>query len=105
MHPSKCGDCGIFSLGNPTADLLALRWVRRRHSRPDPIVIYGDALKAFGCAAKLMRYGVPPTKIVVVVSEESPQFADIEDSTVRLAPLPSSLLTYLPTCPPDDLAL
>lgn len=87
MHPSKCGDCGIFSLGNPTADLLALRWVRRRHSRPDSIVVYGDALRAFGCAAKLMRYGVPSNKIVVVVSEESPQFSAIEDSTVRVPEL------------------
>eukprot|EP01037_Dinobryon_pediforme_P018940 gene18940-19279_t len=81
-HPSKCADCGIFSLGNPTADLLALRWVKRRNNRGDPIVVYGEALRAFCCAAKLIRSGIPPNKIVVAVSEESPFFASIDDTSM-----------------------
>lgn len=32
LHPARCADIGVFSLGSPLADLQALRYIRHRYS-------------------------------------------------------------------------
>jgi hypothetical protein len=83
VHPAKCADAGIFALGNPTADLLAAAWVKKRaQNRNEPIVICGTALKVLTATEGLLRCGVDPDKIVCVINEHDDQFEGCQDFTV-----------------------
>ena len=50
--PNCTSDSGIFGLGNPAADLLALRWVKKREGQPEPFVIHGVYIDAMAAAAR-----------------------------------------------------
>lgn len=83
VHPAKCADAGIFSLGNPSADLLAVQWAQRRTAnKNDPIVIAGSALKALTAAQGLIRAGIPASKIICVTSDADNRIAGCGSSTV-----------------------
>ncbi len=85
VHPAKCADAAIFSLGNPAADLLALTWVKKRiANRSDPVVICGVALKVLAAAEGLLRAGVEPSRIVLVVNDAVDYIEGINDSQVGL---------------------
>lgn len=70
VHPAKCADAGIFALGNPASDLLALSWVKKRAvNRTEPVVICGVALKVLAAAEGLIRGGIEPARIVCVITD------------------------------------
>ncbi|RYH29030.1 DUF4821 domain-containing protein [archaeon] len=70
IHPAKCADAGIFTLGNPSADLIALSYVKKRTaSRAESVVIAGKAIKVLVAAESLVRAGVDPNKIACVVND------------------------------------
>jgi hypothetical protein len=72
VHPAKCADAAIFALGNPASDLLALSWVKKRlANRSDPVVICGIAVKVFAAADGLLKAGVEPSRIALVVTDSS----------------------------------
>lgn len=84
VHPSKCADAGIFSLGNPAADLLAINWVRKRaQNRNEPIIICGAALKVLTAAESLLRAGIDPNKIVCLIHELEENIEGCQELTVR----------------------
>lgn len=89
MHPARCADAGIFELGNPAADLLALRWVRKRHitsgaggqqSKADggTVVLAGLALHVFHAANTLLQLGISAEHIVCSVLEEAEQLEEMD---------------------------
>lgn len=83
MHSAKCADAGIFELGNPCADLLAVRWIRRRYSsKMEAIVVYGTVIRALTAVARLMRSGVAASRLVVVLPDSESCITEIEDETV-----------------------
>lgn len=70
VHPAKCADAGIFGLGNPSADILAVNWAQRRTAnKNDPIVITGGAIKVLTAAEGLIRAGIPASKIIGVTQD------------------------------------
>lgn len=71
LHPARCADIGVFSLGSPLADLQALRYIRHRYGqRSDDIVVSGSGLPVFTAVSRLLQIGVAPTRITVVVKED-----------------------------------
>lgn len=70
VHPAKCADAGIFALGNPAADLLALSYVKKRAvNRAESVVICGQGVKVLAAAEGLIRSGIEPSKIACVIEE------------------------------------
>lgn len=83
MHSAKCADAGIFQLGNPSADLLAVRWIRKRYSsKMEPVVVYGTVIRAFTAVARLLRSGVAASRVVTVLQDSESFISEIEDSVV-----------------------
>lgn len=69
-HPARCADVGVFSLGNAAADAKALRYVQQRYAtRSDDVVVSGSGLPVFAAVARLLKFGLAPTRITVVVRE------------------------------------
>jgi hypothetical protein len=86
-HPARCADIGVFSLGNPAADAKALRYVKQRYSsRSDDVVVSGSGLAVFAAVARLLRFGLSPTRITVVVREEEGAIQGLYEKNVRNFP-------------------
>ena len=70
-HPTRCADSGIFALGNPTIDNIALKYIKKRYpARTDDVIVYGSGLAALVAVSKLLRIGLSPNRITLVVQEE-----------------------------------
>lgn len=83
MHPSKCADCGIFELGNPTADFLAVKWLRKRYTpKVEIIVIYGSTIKALTAVQRLVRAGIPCNRLMAVLPDSASMIDEIEEASV-----------------------
>ena len=83
LHPAKCAEIGVFSLGSPAADLQALRYIRNRYSaRSDDVVVSGSGLPVFAAVARLLRAGMSPTRITVVVREEEGRVEGLNEKNV-----------------------
>lgn len=96
VHPAKCADAAIFALGNPAADLLALSWIKKRlANRSDPVIICGVAIKVFAAAEGLLKSGVEPSRIVLVVSDSADYIEGCTDQQVVLSNFMSNLSCYL----------
>jgi hypothetical protein len=86
MHPARCADVGIFSLGNPTIDLLALRYIKQRYNnRNDDVVISGAGLAVFHAAGRLLKVGVSPMRITLVVREEEGNIEGFTEKNVCIS--------------------
>jgi hypothetical protein len=84
-HPARCADLGVFSLGNPAVDTKALRYIQHRYaSRADDIVVSGSGLPVFAAVARLLKYGVSPTRITVVVREEEGTIQGLTEKNVSV---------------------
>ena len=71
MHPARCADSGIFSLGNPTSDTIAMKYIKKRYpTRTDDVIVYGSGIAALTVVSKLLQIGLTPNRITLVVSEE-----------------------------------
>lgn len=71
MHPARCADSGIFSLGNPTIDTIAMKYIKKRYpARTDDVIVYGSGLVALTAVSKLLQIGLSPNRITFVVPEE-----------------------------------
>jgi hypothetical protein len=82
-HPARCADLGVFSLGNPAVDTKALRYIQHPYaSRADDIVVSGSGLPVFAAVARLLKYGVSPTRITVVVREEEGTIQGLTEKNV-----------------------
>eukprot|EP01038_Epipyxis_sp_PR26KG_P007433 gene7433-10129_t len=83
LHSSKCADMGVFELGNPSADLLALKWIRKRYNPnkalETSIMISGTALKVLSAVSKLTKLGISQQRIVAVISDYESMMEDITD--------------------------
>lgn len=83
LHPARCADVGVFSLGNPAADLHALRYIRQRYAnRSDDVVVSGSGLPVFTAVARLLKIGVAPTRITVVVREDEGHVEGLTEKNV-----------------------
>lgn len=101
MHPTTCMERGIFGLGNPRADELALRWVLRHSlgvaSAPSDtgrgggggppkiggaVVVFGSGIDALAAIGGLIKANVPPTLISLVIPET--ELEELGHSTVSL---------------------
>ena len=99
MHPTTCMERGIFGLGNPRADELALRWVLRHSlgvaSAPSDtgrgggggppkiggaVVVFGSGIDALAAIGGLIKANVPPTLISLVIPET--ELEELGHSTV-----------------------
>lgn len=76
----------MFELGNPAADLLALKWIRKRYTPKfdSSVVVYGSALNVFHASSKLIRLGIAAQRIVAVIPELAIYLAGVDDQVVRL---------------------
>ncbi len=84
MHSAKCADAGVFELGNPSADLLAVRWIRKRYaSKLEAIVVYGTVIRTFTAIARLLKSGISAGRLVAVLQDSETFINEIEDAAVR----------------------
>mmetsp|Transcript_16681 Transcript_16681/g.28251 ORF Transcript_16681/g.28251 Transcript_16681/m.28251 type:complete len:1262 (-) Transcript_16681:1911-5696(-) len=83
LHPAQCADAGIFSLGNPSADILALKYIRKRYpSRSDDVVVAGSGLPVFAAVAKLLKIGIDPMRITLVEREEEGRISGLKEKAI-----------------------
>ena len=88
LHPTVCAERGVFCLGNPTVDLLALNFVQQQkhHNRTrngsDTIIVSGDGMKALCVLGRLEAQGVDPGRIVWIRTRDSP-FSDIDHDDIN----------------------
>jgi hypothetical protein len=69
-------------LGNASADLLAISWVKKRaQNRNEPVLISGTALKVLTATEGLLRAGIDPQKIVCLISESDEMIEGCSDMT------------------------
>jgi hypothetical protein len=84
MHPTTGMGRGIFGLGNPQSDELALRWVLKHSlgvsSTPKgapegessakiggAVVVYGSGIDVLAAVGGLIKNNIPPTLISLVI--------------------------------------
>jgi hypothetical protein len=81
MHPATCSERGIFGLGNPFADEVALRWaLQHSDGHNNGVVVYGTGIDALSAVGSLMTH-IAPERITLVTPD-----ADLEEmghETVR----------------------
>ena len=82
-HPSRCADIGVFSLGNPAADIKALRYIQQRGtSHTQDVIVSGSGLAVFTAVARLLKFGIEPTRITVAVREEEGNITGLTEKNV-----------------------
>lgn len=87
LHPARCADVGVFSLGSPSADLHALRYIRHRYGqRSDDVVVAGSGLSVFAAVSRLLMIGVAPTRITAVVREAEGYIEGLTEKNVSSQP-------------------
>lgn len=84
IHPATCTDRGIFGIGNPKADELALQWALSHvptgadgvkvvgevgQKMGCAVVIFGTGIDALAAVGGLIRGGVPASLIILVTPE------------------------------------
>lgn len=82
MHPAQCADMGVFSLGNPSADFLAVKWIKKRSPKADPIAIFGNYLDALCATTRLLSLGVEAKRIAMVVPDEPSSLEGVDDKNI-----------------------
>lgn len=83
-HPARCADIGVFSLGNPQVDAKALRYIQHRYpGRSDDVVVSGSGLAVFAAVARLLKFGVAPMRITVVVKDDEGTIQGLAEKNVR----------------------
>ncbi|KAJ1433137.1 hypothetical protein B484DRAFT_478475 [Ochromonadaceae sp. CCMP2298] len=105
LHPARCADVGVFSLGNPASDALALAYIRKRYpNRSDDIVVSGSGLPVFAAVARLLKLGLDPMRITVVVHEEEGKIQGLKEKSVTDVLLKSALSAGVKMCWGCDVA-
>ena len=70
-------------MGNPTADYLAVKWLRKRYTpKVEMIVVYGATIKALTAIQRLMRAGIPGTRLMAVLPDTETVIDEIEEASV-----------------------
>jgi len=76
MHPSRCADSGIFSLGSPSLDRHAMEYIMKRYPvRTDDVIICGSGISALAAISSLINMGIASNRITLLVRSED-QFID-----------------------------
>lgn len=71
MHPARCADSGIFSLGSPSLDRHAMEYIMKRYPvRTDDIIISGTGIAAFAAISSLINMGIASNRITLLVKSE-----------------------------------
>lgn len=71
MHPSRCADSGIFSLGSPSLDRRAMEYIMKRYPvRTDDVIISGTGIAAYAAISSLINMGIASNRITLLVKSE-----------------------------------
>ena len=74
MHSTSCEKRGVFGIGDPATDKLALSWIQNQERSKWPVVIYGTGIDVIGAIGILMKHGVPSRRLTAVIpSEDLPE--------------------------------
>lgn len=70
-------------MGNPSADILAMKWLRKRYTpKVEIIVVYGSTIKALTAIQRLMRAGISGSRLMAVLPDSATMIDEIEDALV-----------------------
>ena len=74
MHSSACEKRGIFGLGDPYTDTLALKWIQNQDKTKWPTIVYGTGIDVVSAIGALMKLGIPSRRISAVIpSDDLPE--------------------------------
>jgi len=84
LHPTLCAERGIFGLGNPKADYIAVKWLKAQPRNPQ-IVVYGSVFQGLNAVGRLLKYGIDPSLITIVLITKLAKAFDGEDMLSHVA--------------------
>lgn len=96
MHPSRCADSGIFSLGSPSLDRRAMEYIMKRYPvRTDDVIISGTGIAALAAISSLINMGIASNRITLLVRSEEHIVDDTIDKFVSTVSIYIFIYIYL----------
>ena len=99
MHPARCADSGIFSLGSPSLDRHAMEYIMKRYPvRTDDIIVSGTGIAAFAAISSLINMGIASNRITLLVKSEEQIVDETLDKFVSIY-----IYIYISICLSHDI--